>query len=175
MGLDVDYPDEDLIEKSELFRSLVQGCKGALMRGPVKGQPLSNMHCHVIAVQAENGLTGLLALPGALRAAAIDAISNLLSKHRGTSCTVLEPKMTIEITVPNEMVGTVLSDLTNRRGTINEVVLGEVLRSKGHAKALILGDVPLVEILGYANILRSITAGEGVFTAEYKGHSPTNN
>ena len=76
--------------------------------------------------------------------------------------------MSIEITLPNEMVGDVLSDLTTRRGTVGDVLTGD----NAYAKSLIRGDVPLVEILGYANSLRSLTGGEASFSAEYKGHSP---
>jgi elongation factor G len=69
-------------------------------------------------------------------------------------------------------VGSVLSDLTgNRRGLVGNVAVGDDSRGTT-GKALIRGEVPLVEILGYANSLRSLTCGEGAFTAEYKGHSP---
>jgi elongation factor G len=80
--------------------------------------------------------------------------------------------MSVEITLPNSLVGPVLSDLTGcRRGCVGDVAVGDdAYGSQG--KALIRGDVPLVEILGYANSLRSLTGGEGAFTAEYKGHSP---
>ena len=80
---------------------------------------------------------------------------------------MLEPSVSIEVIVPNDMVGTVLSDLNNRRGTVGDVVVGETKQSK----SIVRGDVPLVEILGYANSLRSLTGGEGVFTSEYRGHS----
>ena len=80
--------------------------------------------------------------------------------------------MSLEVTLPNDMVGSVLSDLTGgRRGTIGEVMVGESMGGIA-SKALIRGDVPLVEILGYAKSLRSLTGGEASFSAEYKGHSP---
>ena len=41
-----------------------------------------------------------------------------------------------------------------------------------HVKSMVRSEVPLVEILGYANSLRSLTGGEGAFSAEYKGHAP---
>jgi elongation factor G len=131
---------------------------------------MSNVVCRVIDIDAEGGAAGLAALPGALRAASAHTVSALL-ESRKKWCTVLEPTMFIEVTLPNDMVGTVLSDLTSRRGNVGDVYVGD---SEGivQAKALIRGEVPLVEILGYANSLRSITAGEASFTAEYKGHAP---
>ena len=74
------------------------------------------------------------------------------------------------------MVGPVLSDLNTRRGSIGDIVssLGGDDASTDHqdGKSVIRGDVPLIEILGYATALRSLTGGEGAFTAEYVGHAP---
>jgi elongation factor G len=123
----------------------------------------------VVNINAEGGLSAIQTTPGALRAAAAHAIWETLVKNKDF-CVLMEPAMSVEVIVPNEMVGTVLSDLTARRGTVAEVIIGS--GDAIQAKALILGEVPLVEILGYANSLRSITGGEGSFTAEYKGHSP---
>ena len=77
--------------------------------------------------------------------------------------------MSVEISAPSVLVGTVLSDLTTRRGKVGEVIMGD--DKDLHTKALVHGQVPLAEILGYANNLRSITGGEGSFSAEYRGHS----
>ena len=171
LSLDPEMPDDELMVKSEVFRALVQGCQGALKRGPLGPHNMANLHCHVTALDADEGLGGLLALPGALRAAAAHAVTSTLSENRDF-CTVLEPTMSLEVTLPNDMVGSVLSDLTGgRRGTIGEVMVGESMGGIA-SKALIRGDVPLVEILGYAKSLRSLTGGEASFSAEYKGHSP---
>ena len=86
---------------------------------------------------------------------------------------ILEPKMNVEIWVPSVRVGDVLSDLTGRRGTVDDVAMAEEAGGgSGHVKSMVRAEVPLVEILGYANSLRSLTGGEGAFSAEYKGHAP---
>jgi elongation factor G len=163
----------DLMFESELVHALVQGCQGALKRGPVGSHAMTNVTCHVLDLDADGGLPGLQALPGSLRAAAVSAISSTLKENK-SMCVALEPCMSIEISVPDDMVGMILSDLTGRRGLVNEVVIGGDDNHK-HAvvrgNALIRGEVPLVEIIGYANSLRSITAGQGSFTAEYSGYS----
>ena len=166
LGLNSDLPEEELLMKSDLARALIQGCQGALKRGILKASEMANVTCHIEDVDAEGGLSALNVLPGALQAAAANAVSVCLNEN-ATSCSVLEPSVSIEIVVPNDMVGTVLSDLNSRRGTIGDVDIGETSQSK----SLVRGDVPLVEILGYAKILRSITGGEGAFTSEYRGHS----
>jgi elongation factor G len=171
LGVDTESSDEDLAASSEIFRALVQGCQGALKRGLLGPYPIANVNCRVLDVDAEDGLPTLLASPGSLRAAAANAVATALVGGRDACC-VLEPKMSVEITLPNETVGTVCSDLTGRRGTISDVFVGDDT-GETQTKALIRGDVPLAEILGYASNLRSLTGGEGTFTAEYKGHSPS--
>jgi len=174
--------NEEYMSKCSVYKALVQGCQGALRRGPLGSYAMANVKCHVEAIDADDGLTGLQALPGALRAAAMHAIGRTLGEQAMEQGHVrlLEPTMSVEVSCPNDMVGTVLSDLTSRRGTIGDVLTGNhnnsesggsVASSVVHQKTLVRGLVPLKEILGYANILRSITGGEGSFTAEYKGHS----
>jgi elongation factor G len=167
LGLNPDLPENDLLQKSDLARALIRGCLGALKRGPLKSAALANVVCHIENVDAEGGLASLKNLPGALQAASANAVAITLAQYKD-SCTVLEPTMSIEIILPNEMVGDILSDLTSRRGTVGDVLTGETAQ----AKSLIRGDVPLAEVLGYASSLRSLTGGEGNFSAEYKGHSP---
>eukprot|EP00934_Nitzschia_sp_Nitz4_P006430 Nitzschia sp. Nitz4//scaffold283_size24287//19463//22192//NITZ4_008409-RA/size24287-processed-gene-0.9-mRNA-1//-1//CDS//3329545666//6420//frame0 len=167
LGLNQDLSEDELVHKSDVARALIRGCQGALRRGPHKSSPMANLVCHIEEVDAEGGLAALKAMPGALQAASANAVAVTIKEH-DSSCVVLEPTMSVEITLPNELVGGVLSDLSGRRGTVGDVVVGEDIQ----AKSLIKGDVPLVEILGYATSLRSLTGGEGAFTAEYKGHSP---
>ena len=166
---DLDDDEDELMERNGLVRALILGCQGALKRGPLGSYAMSNMSCHIVNVHAEGGLSYLESMPGALRAGAANAMAGLFSANKH-SCSLLEPTMSIEVIVPSSMVGMVLSDLTGRRGHVSDVHIGD--GDELSSKALIRGEVPLVEILGYANSLRSLTAGEGAFTAEYKGHSP---
>lgn len=162
--------DEELCAKDAVVNTLVEGCKGALKRGPLGAHAMTNVRCIIEDIDAESGLAGIEAFPGSLRAAAASILASLLEEN-SSKCTVLEPSMSVEISVPNDMVGSVMSDLNGRRGNIEDVLSGE---AKGDVmgKAMLRGDVPLIEILGYANSLRSLTNGEGAFSAEYKGHSP---
>ena len=73
---------------------------------------------------------------------------------------LLEPVMTMEITVSDEYMGDVIGDLNSRRGR----VLG--MDSKGR-KQIVKANVPLSEVLKYAPELRSMTAGRGMFTMKF--------
>ena len=170
LGFDDEPSETQLAQKCEIAFALVSGCKGALKRGSLGGYELANVQCHIEEIDSESGIGGLKALPGAIRAASSTILTNVLNDNK-MACSVLEPTMSVEISAPTDMVGTVLSDLTTRRGTVGEVIMGD--DQAVHSKTLVRGKVPLAEILGYANNLRSITGGEGTFSAEYKGHSPS--
>ena len=72
---------------------------------------------------------------------------------------LLEPIMTIAITVPDQYVGDVMGDLNTRRGR----VIG--ITPQGGA-SLVEATVPLAEVLRYATDLRSLTQGRGTFRLE---------
>jgi len=73
---------------------------------------------------------------------------------------ILEPIMTMEITVPDECMGDVIGDLNSRRGK----VLG--METTGHNE-VIKARVPMSEVLKYAPDLRSLTSGRGEFQLEF--------
>lgn len=73
---------------------------------------------------------------------------------------LLEPIMSVHITIPEENVGDIIGDMNSRRGK----VLG--MESKGRTDQIDV-EVPLAEMLTYAPDLRSITGGQGDFTMEF--------
>jgi elongation factor G len=73
---------------------------------------------------------------------------------------LLEPIMRVEITVPSEHVGDVMGDLNSRRGH----PLG--MEARGHDE-IVRAEVPMSEMLGYANDLRAMTGGRGDSTMEF--------
>ena len=85
--------------------------------------------------------------------------ASLALKEAKNKCkpVILEPIMKVQIVVPDEYLGTVMGDVTSRRGR----PLGQ--ESRGNALA-IDATVPLAEMFGYATSLRSNTQGRGTFT-----------
>jgi elongation factor G len=79
---------------------------------------------------------------------------------------LLEPIVELEILVPEDQMGDVLSDLNSRRGR----VLGMESAGAGHQR--INAHVPLAETFRYATELRSMTGGRGVFTSRVLGYEP---
>ncbi|GJL53908.1 MAG: elongation factor G [Nitrospirales bacterium] len=77
--------------------------------------------------------------------------------------TLLEPIMLLEVTVPDDMVGTIIGDLNGRRGRI------QGMSTKGHHQ-IVKAITPLAEILQYASALTSMTAGKGSYIMEFWGY-----
>ena len=73
---------------------------------------------------------------------------------------LLEPIMSLEVTVPMEYMGDVMGHISSKRGKI------EGMEAKGNAQ-IIKGFIPLSGMFGYATSLRSITAGRGTFTMQF--------
>jgi elongation factor G len=78
---------------------------------------------------------------------------------------LLEPLMSIEIITPEEFMGQVVADLTSRRGKTTKV------EYRGGTN-VIVGEVPLAKMFGYATDLRSLTQGRATFTLQFSHYSP---
>ncbi len=72
---------------------------------------------------------------------------------------LLEPIMKVEIETPQEYQGTIVGDLNSRRGMIHQT------ENREHY-AVILAEVPLANMFGYATIIRSLSKGMATFTME---------
>ncbi|MFO7321060.1 MAG: elongation factor G [Chloroflexota bacterium] len=78
---------------------------------------------------------------------------------------LLEPTMRVEVNVPDEYTGTIVGDLSSRRGTI------QGMEPRGGGTTAIRANVPLGEMFGYATQLRNMTQGRGSFTMEFEKYS----
>ena len=79
---------------------------------------------------------------------------------------LLEPVMAVEVTVPEDYMGTVIGDLNSRRGRI------EGMEMVGGVQA-IKATVPLSTMFGYATNLRGSTQGRGNFSMQFKQYEET--
>ncbi len=79
---------------------------------------------------------------------------------------LLEPMVTIEITVPAEKFGDISGDLSTRRGHITG------MDTLPGGQQVIRAEVPLAEVLTYASQLKSMTGGQGSFTMDFKSYDP---
>lgn len=78
---------------------------------------------------------------------------------------LLEPVMTMEVTVPDDVLGDVIGDLNSRRGK----VLG--VTPKGGGGQVIAAEAPMVEVLDYGNVLNGLTSGRGLYTMRLSAYA----
>ncbi|MCD6732182.1 MAG: elongation factor G [Burkholderiaceae bacterium] len=84
---------------------------------------------------------------------------------RRASPVLLEPMMAVEVETPEDYAGTVMGDLSSRRGMVQGM---EDMAGGGKA---IRAEVPLSEMFGYATTLRSLTQGRATYTMEFKQYA----
>ena len=84
---------------------------------------------------------------------------------RRASPVLLEPMMAVEVETPEDYAGTVMGDLSSRRGMVQGM---EDMAGGGKA---IRAEVPLAEMFGYSTTLRSLTQGRATYTMEFKHYS----
>ena len=92
---------------------------------------------------------------------------SLALKEAGKKCdpVILEPIMAVEITAPSEYLGSVMGDISSRRGMI------EGQEERGNA-VLVQASVPLSEMFGYVTDLRSFTQGRGNYSMQFDRYEP---
>jgi elongation factor G len=78
---------------------------------------------------------------------------------------LLEPLMKVVVETPEEFSGTILGSLNRRRG----VIVGNIVKQ---FTTVVEAEVPLGEMFGYSNELRSFTQGKAEFSMEFKKYGP---
>jgi elongation factor G len=84
---------------------------------------------------------------------------------RQASPVLLEPMMSVEVETPEDYAGSVMGDLSSRRGMVQGM---EDMFGGGKA---IKAEVPLSEMFGYSTTLRSMSQGRATYTMEFKQYS----
>jgi elongation factor G len=78
---------------------------------------------------------------------------------------MMEPVMRVEIVVPPESSGTIVSDVASRRGHVNG------MESRGHLQ-VVLAQIPLAELFGYETDIRSLSQGRASSTMHFSHYQP---
>ena len=80
--------------------------------------------------------------------------------HKASRPKLLEPIMKIEVVSEADYLGTIIGDINRRRGQVTD-------QGQKGPQVTVQGFVPLAEMFGYINFLRSSTSGRGTFTMEF--------
>ncbi len=84
---------------------------------------------------------------------------------RKASPVLLEPMMSVEVETPEDYTGTVMGDLSSRRGMV------QGMDDMAGGGKVVKAEVPLAEMFGYSTSLRSATQGRATYTMEFKHYS----
>ena len=141
----------------EFIPAVEKGVKEASETGVVAGYPVIDVKVRLYDGSYHDVDSSEIAFKVAGSMAFKDAVMRAKPK-------ILEPLMKVEVVVPEDFMGTVMGNLSSRRGKI----LGSDLRGNMQA---IKAEVPLSEMFGYATELRSMTEGRASFTMEFAHYS----
>jgi elongation factor G len=137
----------------EYIPSVEKGFRSMLAKGPIAKYPVVGL-----AVYLEDG--SYHEVDSSDLAFQICAQTAMREAFPRTRPVLLEPVMKIEIECPSQFQGSVVGNLTARRGIVMAT------EAQG-ADTRIEGEVPLAETFGYSTDLRSMTQGQGTFTLEF--------
>ena len=143
----------------EYIPAVQKGIEGAMNTGVLAGYPVVDVsvrlvdgsHHPVDSSEMAFSIAGSIAFKDAMKRA---------------TPTLLEPVMDVEVIVPDEYLGKVISDLNSRRAQIRET------QTQGTSRIqVICADVPLSEMFGYVNTLRSLTQGRANYSMEFSHYN----
>ncbi|XP_049721643.1 ribosome-releasing factor 2, mitochondrial isoform X1 [Elephas maximus indicus] len=148
---------EDLLKTSQ--EAIENGIHSACLQGPLLGSPVQD-----IAIT----LHSLVVHPGTSTTMISACVSRCVQKAlKKADKQVLEPLMNLEVTVTRDYLSPVLADLAQRRGNIQEIQTRQ-------DNKVVVGFIPLAEIMGYSTVLRTITSGSATFTLELSNYQAMN-
>ena len=136
------------------FPAVEKGLQEAVVKGPLAGYPVVG----VKAVLYDGSYHPVDSSEMAFKTATIQAFKK---GFMDASPVLLEPIVSMKVTVPDKYTGDVMGDLNKRRGR----VLGMNPVSGG--KQEIVADIPMTGLFGYCTVLRSMTGGRGVYSYEF--------
>jgi elongation factor G len=141
----------------EYIPGVEKGLKSVLVNGVLAGFPVIDLKATLIDGAYHEVDSSVLAFEIAARAAAREGIQKAGPK-------LLEPIMKVEVVTPEDYLGGIIGDLTSRRGQIQ----GQEMR--GNATVL-NATVPLANMFGYVNTLRSMSQGRAQFTMTFENYA----
>ncbi|HEX2026632.1 MAG TPA: elongation factor G [Nitriliruptorales bacterium] len=142
---------------NQFIPSVEKGVLEAIQRGVLAGYPMVDVKCRLFdgkhhSVDSSDmafQMAGILAFKDAAEEAGVK---------------LLEPILEVDVSVPDELTGDVMGDLSSRRGRI----LGT--DPAGPGRAMIHAQVPETEMLTYVAELRALTSGRGTVAMRYHHH-----
>ena len=147
----------------QFIPAVEQGVRRAMAEGGLRGFPVTDVRVTLLDGKYHSVDSSELSFQMAGRAAFLEAFAD-------ASPVLLEPVSSVEVTVPADLQGDVLGDLSARRGQVQGSVIDEF------GNQVISAIVPTAELLTYATDLRSLSRGWGALRVahDHYGDVPNN-
>ena len=142
----------------EYVRPVEAGIRDAMTTGVLAGYPLEDVRVSLY----DGSYHDVDSSEGAFQIAGVMAFRDAAQK---AGAVLLEPVMRIEVVVPEEYMGDVISDLNSRRGKVRS------MEARGGSQ-IVNARVPLAEMFGYATELRSRTQGRATYSMHFDRYEP---
>ncbi|XP_041825790.1 ribosome-releasing factor 2, mitochondrial [Melanotaenia boesemani] len=143
----------------EIKDAVENGVHSSYLQGPLLSYPVQSVSTLIQSVTMEPGTS-----PTMVSACVSRCILKALKLAGGQ---VLEPVMSLEVTVEEEHLSSVLADLGQRRGMVRDI-------QSRHDNKVLLATVPLAEMMGYSTVLRTVTSGNATFSLELDTYQAMN-
>ena len=134
----------------EYIPGVEKGLRSAMDAGVIAGYPVTGVKCTLYDGAYHEVDSNVMCFEIAARAAFRDGM-------RQADARLLEPIMKVEVVTPEEYMGDIIGDLNSRRGMVNG------MDQRGNAR-VVDAHVPLANMFGYVNTLRSLSQGRAQFT-----------
>ena len=143
----------------EYIPAVDKGVQEAMAFGPLAGYPIEDIKVTLVDGAYHDVDSSELAFKIA---------GSMVFKEaaRKADPALLEPLMAVEVTTPDDYLGTVIGDINSRRGHVQS--MGEV-----HGNQVVRALVPLSEMFGYVGDLRSKTSGQASYSMEFSQYGET--
>ena len=136
----------------EYIPAVKKGVEEALLNGVIHGSPVIDMKIEIMDGSYHEVDSNELAF----KMAAIFAVKDAMQK---AGPILLEPIMAVECSTPDEFQGDILGDINRRRGKIMNV-------DSKSLTSIVKAEVPLAEMFGYVNTIRSLSRGRAAYSME---------
>ncbi|MCI9399867.1 MAG: elongation factor G [Lachnospiraceae bacterium] len=144
------------------YPAVEKGLQESVIKGPLAAYPVVG----VKAVLYDGSYHPVDSSEMAFKMATIQAFKKGIME---ATPVLLEPIVSLKVTVPERYTGDIMGDLNKRRGR----VLG--MNPTGNGKQVIEADIPIMELTGYCTVLRSMTGGRGNFEYTFARYEQTPN
>ncbi|EDM70010.1 elongation factor G [Roseobacter sp. AzwK-3b] len=142
----------------EYVPGVEKGIDSVMDSGPLAGFPVIDFKVALIDGKFHDVDSSVMAFEIAARMCMREGLKKAGAK-------LLEPIMKVEVVTPEEYTGSIIGDLTSRRGQVS----GQ--QTRGNA-IVIDANVPLANMFGYINTLRSMSSGRAQFTMLFSHYEP---